>query len=221
MGIAECKPQEITNERSPMEFVYDSATEASARAKIYAFLAEVFSSHPTQGALRVVRQIASTLKISFPNNFSLTELDREYMELFVVSSPRYVAPYESVFHDRWMLSDFQNAKKNLALISKRSLAMEETSIEVRRAYINMGVFPDKGLPDHIANELSFMAYLWLREAGASTEKMKELSELRKKFCEEHLLKWMGLLRERVMKSEHLGFYGAVLQITEVLLQDEK
>ncbi len=220
MGMAEFKPQETTNERSTMEFVYDSATEARARAKIYAFLAEVFSSHPTQDALRVVRQIALALGISFPNNFSLTELDLEYMELFVVSSPRYVAPYESVFHDQWILQDFQNAGKNLALIGKRSLAMEETSIEVRRVYIKMGVFPDKDLPDHIANELSFMAYLWLREAEASTEKIKALSELRNKFCEGHLLTWMGLLRERVMKGEHLGFYSVVLQITEVLLQDE-
>ena len=34
---------------------------------------------------------------------SLDELDREYMELFVIPGPRYVAPYESVFRDRWIL----------------------------------------------------------------------------------------------------------------------
>src|SRR3989304_879803 len=76
---------------------------AAERVRIYGFLAGVFSSAPTAESAHAVSQMALTLGISCPEGLSLGELEREFMDLFVVPNPRYVAPYESVYRDCWVL----------------------------------------------------------------------------------------------------------------------
>ena len=191
-----------------------------ARASIYALLANVFGSHPTPESVGAVRQMAETLEISCPNGWSLTDLDSEYMELFVAPNPRYVAPYESVFRDSWLLpvASRNGSGPKATSVMIKGLVMGESTLEVRQCYLQVGVLPGNDLPDHIANELRFMSYLWASEAESSSLEAGVLAGFRAKFRDEHILKWLGQLRERLAESDHLGHYLAALKVAEVVLE---
>lgn len=190
---------------------------AVARARIYSFLAGVFCSAPTAESVHAVSQMALTLGIPCPEGLPLSELRREFMDLFVVPSPQYVAPYESAYRDCWVLPPGPGKESTEQVIG--SLLMGESTMQVRQAYLQAGVLPEEDLPDHIANELRFMAHLWAREAEADGE-APALADLRQRFRKEHLLQWIGQLRERVMERDHLGYYRVALQVAEVLLQED-
>jgi len=202
-----------------MQLIEEEAV--AERVRIYGFLAGVFCSAPTAESVHAVSQMALTLGISCPVGLSLSELEREFMDLFVVPNPRYVAPYESVYRDRWLLepaSGTEPGKGPAPLVMER-LLMGESTMAVRQAYLQAGVLPEEDLPDHIANELRFMAHLWAREAEADGE-APGLADLRQRFREEHLLQWIGQLREKVAERERLGYYRVALEVAEAVLQDD-
>jgi len=202
-----------------MQLIEEEAV--AERVRIYGFLAGVFCSAPTAESVHAVSQMALTLGISCPVGLSLSELEREFMDLFVVPNPRYVAPYESVFRDRWLLepaSVTEPGKEPAPLVMER-LLMGESTMAVRQAYLQAGVLPEEDLPDHIANELRFMAHLWAREAEADGE-APGLADLRQRFREEHLLQWIGQLREKVAERERLGYYRVALEVAEAVLQGD-
>lgn len=191
------------------------------RVRVYGFLAGVFCSAPTAESVRAVSRMALALGTSCPDGLALNELEREFMDLFVVPNPRYVAPYESVYRDRWLLEPASGAEpgKGPAPLVMERLLMGESTMAVRQAYLQMGVLPEEDLPDHIANELRFMAHLWAREAEAGGAE-PGLADLRQRFREEHLLKWIGQLREKVAEREHLGYYNVALEVAEAVLRDD-
>ena len=202
-----------------MQLIEEEAV--AERVRIYGFLAGVFCSAPTAESVHAVSQMALTLGISCPVGLSLSELEREFMDLFVVPNPRYVAPYESVYRDRWLLepaSGTEPGKGPAPLVMER-LLMGESTMAVRQAYLQAGVLPEEDLPDHIANELRFMAHLWAREAEADGE-APGLADLRQRFREEHLLQWIGQLREKVAERERLGYYRVALEVAEAVLQGD-
>jgi len=197
------------------------AEAVAERVRIYGFLAGVFCSAPTAESVHAVSQMALALGISCPVGLSLSELEREFMDLFVVPNPRYVAPYESVYRDRWLLepaSGTEPGTRPAPLVMER-LLMGESTMAVRQAYLQVGVLPEEDLPDHIANELRFMAHLWAREAEAGGD-APGLADLRQRFREEHLLKWIGQLHEKVAERERLGYYRVALEVAETVLQGD-
>jgi len=189
------------------------AAEARARADVYAFLASLFHSLPTEDYVRAFREIAGSLEIEAPGPFALKELEREYMDLFVVPNPRYVAPYESVFRDSW-----SNPVEGGAPI--RGLLMGDSSLAVQRCYDEAGVAPKDELPDHIASELQFMAWLWGRQAVPESGDVAAIAELRSRFRANHMARWMADLRERVAERDRLGFYAAALRVTEAVIESD-
>lgn len=194
---------------------------AAERVRIYGFLAGVFRSAPTAESVDAVSRMASVLGISCPDGLSLDELGREFMDLFAVPNPRYVTPYESVYRDRWLLEPAgvaEPGKVPAPLIMER-LLMGESTMAVRQAYLQVGVLPEDDLPDHIANELRFMAHLSAREAEENCE-TRPLASLRRRFREEHLLEWIGQLRDKVVETERLGYYGVALQVAQVVLEGD-
>jgi TorA maturation chaperone TorD len=196
--------------------------EARASADVYGFLATVLSSHPTLESVTVLRRLAAEMELPCPGPVAMAELDREYMELFVVPNPRYVAPYESVFRDRWRLPGTLQPRSNLAEAGEpiKGLLMGESTLDVRQTYARAGILPDDDLPDHIGNELRFIAYTWAAEATAGPEDAVAWAEVRERFRREHVLQWIGLLREKVAERERLGYYGAALRMAEALLQED-
>lgn len=189
------------------------ASEARARASVYVFLASLFHTPPTEDSVRAVREMAGGLEIEDPGPFALDDLEREYMDLFVVPNPRYVAPYESVFRDSW-----SNPVEDGAPI--RGLLMGDSSLAVRRCYDEAGVAPADELPDHIATELQFMAWLWALQANTETGDMSAIADLRSRFRANHVARWIADLRGRVAKRDRLGFYAAALQVAEAVIEGD-
>lgn len=199
----------------------DDATNTE-RAGIYAFLANVFASSPTRQTVQGVCDMARVLGIPCPDGLALDELEREYLELFVIPNPRYVAPYESVYRDAWPLppapGGLEPADGQSFMV--KGLLMGESTLAVQRCHEGAGVAAAEDLPDHIANELRFMAYLWTREAGQPENTGEPSAARRMRFRDEHLLEWIGQLRDRILESERLGYYPAALEISEFILRSE-
>jgi len=189
------------------------AAEARARANVYAFLASLFRSLPTEDSVRAVREMAGDLEIEDPGPVALKELEREYMDLFVVPNPRYVAPYESVFRDSW-----SNPVEDGAAI--RGLLMGDSSLAVQRCYDEAGVAPADELPDHLATELQFMAWLWALQAEPESGDVAAIAELRSRFRDDHVARWIADLRGRVAERDRLGFYAAALRVTEAVIEGD-
>ena len=198
------------------------AVEEQAKTDVYCFLAGIFSSHPTQDTVWGLCQMAEVLGVSCTNDFSLPALDREYMDLFVVPNPRYVAPYESVYRDRWLPPSLPAAggRSDSASVMIKGLLMGDSTLNVQQCYVEAGVMPDDDLPDHIANELRLMAYLSARQAEIPASDAKSLAGLQARLRQEHLMQWIGQLRERVVESDHLGYYTAALEVAELVLQGD-
>ena len=189
------------------------AAEARARASVYAFLASLFHSLPTDDSVRAFREIAGGLEIEDPGPIALKDLEREYMDLFVVPNPRYVAPYESVFRDSW-----SNPVEGGAPI--KGLLMGDSSLAVRRCYDEAGVAPEDELPDHVATELQFMAWLWALQAEPESSDVAAIAELRSRFRDNHVARWIADLRGRVAERDRLGFYAAALRVTEAVIEGD-
>jgi TorA maturation chaperone TorD len=196
--------------------------EAQAKAKIFGFLAGVFRSHPTEDSVRALREMAAELGVACPDGFPIGELDQEYMDLFVVPTSRYVAPYESVFRDEWPLPAGLRRGSNPAETggTVKGLLMGESTLAVRDCYLRSGLLPDEDLPDHISNELYFLAHLCEREAEAPSSEARALAETRERFQQEHVAKWIGELREKVGERDRLGYYRAALEVAEAVLLEE-
>ena len=199
-----------------------STHEATARARVYSFLAEALSVHPDRERIGRVSELAEDLGISRPGEASLGALEEEHMALFVVPGARYVAPYESVFRDHWLLPAVLRPGSNPGETGTmiKGLVMGTSTDQVRQSYLEAGIFPDAELPDHIGNELRFMAHLWAREADAGEEEAARLADMREAFRRDHLLQWIRPLLARVQENDRLGFYRVVLEIAAIVLESD-
>lgn len=201
-------------------FAEQSETSApEARALLYGFLAEVFSAPPTQETQRVMGAMAAALNLSCPGEAPLDALQREFMDLFVVPNPRYVAPYESVYRDRWLLPPTQGTLTREGTAPLR-LLMGESALAVRQCYLAAGVEPVSDLPDHLGNELRLLSHLWSDEARQSLGEGGRLDELRSQLRDQHLLKWIADLRRKVLEHDQLGLYSMALEVAETVLQGD-
>ena len=189
------------------------------RARLYGFLAGVFGSPPTEESQRALSDMATVLGIDCPRELAVSELEREFMDLFVVPNARYVTPYESAYRDRWLLPPGPGKDATEQAIG--GLLMGESTLAVRQYFLDAGVLPSQDLPDHFSNELRLMAHLWSREAQESRGQNGQLAELRGKLRDDHLLKWLWELRDKVSKQDRLGFYSAALLVVEVVLENDR
>jgi len=191
--------------------------EGAERARIYGFLAGVFFSTPTEESARDLSRMTLTLGIACPDGPTLAELDRDFMDLFVVPNPRYVAPYESAYRDSWLLPLEPGQGTTPQTIGR--LLMGESTAAMRQCFLDAGVLPSQDLPDHFGNELRLMSHLCIDEDQGSGHQ-ESRRELRTKVLNEHLLKWIGPLRQSVLENERVGFYSAALEVVEAVLRDD-
>jgi TorA maturation chaperone TorD len=188
------------------------------RERIYGFLAGVFGTAPTAESARAVSEMALALRIPCPDGQALDQLEREFMDLFVVPNPRYVSPYESAYRDRWLLPTGLGKDATEQVVGR--LLMGESTLAVRQCFLDAGTLPLQDLPDHISNELRLMAHLWASEESESGS-LGSRRELRAKVRDEHLLQWIGQLRQKVSENESLGYFSAALDLAEVILKNDE
>jgi TorA maturation chaperone TorD len=187
------------------------------RVRVYGLLAEAFCSAPTEESAHEVAQVAQDLGIPCPRGLPLGEIQREFMDVFVVPNPRYVAPYESVYRDQWLIPPASGAD---APQTVRRLLMGESTLAVRRSFVEAGVVPSQDLPDHIGNELRLVAHLWYVEARAGARDGVEAARQRVRFVAEHPLTWIGALGDKVAEGGGSGYYRAAIEVAHALLRAE-
>jgi TorA maturation chaperone TorD len=133
----------------------------------------------------------------------MTEVRQAFMDLFKVPGGKYVTPYESVYRD--------SRENDGAQVS--GLLMGASAIDAQRWYrLGTAEITDqiKELPDHIAVEFGFMAYLSRKEQEFFSIRddihFRRSREMQRDFLASHILSWFGALCGRVTeKSDHLYF----------------
>ncbi|MGQ9474621.1 MAG: TorD/DmsD family molecular chaperone [Actinomycetota bacterium] len=132
----------------------------------------------------------------------LLDLQRDYTRLFINAYPRMVAPpYSSVYMDGkgkvW--GESTSWVYNL---------YREAGLEISEDFHN--------LPDHIAAELSFAAFLLSgeEEGRAANTAMYE------RLISEHLAHWAEPFLQRVMRGAREPFYALLAKITLFLVEEE-
>jgi TorA maturation chaperone TorD/Pyruvate/2-oxoacid:ferredoxin oxidoreductase delta subunit len=126
----------------------------------------------------------------------LDELARTYDRLFVGPLPPLAHPYESVYR------------------TLEGRLMGEVTMQVIQAYAEAGVVLADGfrdLPDHVAVELEFMAYLAGEEAAARTggDEALVVTHLSRQaaFLRDHLTRWIPHFCHRVTEADPDGYYA--------------
>jgi DMSO reductase family type II enzyme chaperone len=129
---------------------------------------------------------------------ALRTLEIEYNRLFVGPGRPQAPPYESVYRD------------------PRGLVMGPTARDVERRYAEAGLAlaPDyHDLPDHVAMELGFMAYLTMQEAEAQGKDVRVWLEKERTFLRDHLIVWLPRFCQRVREKSQHPFYATLAELT--------
>ena len=129
---------------------------------------------------------------------TLLGLEVEYNRLFVGPGQPQAPPYESVYR------------------GSRGLVMGPPAQDAVQRYAEAGlaVLPDfRDLPDHVATELGFMAYLTWQEAAAGSDGGAIWRERERGFLAEHLEVWLPRFCRRVKDASRHPFYTAVADLT--------
>ena len=133
---------------------------------------------------------------------ALLDLEIEYNRLFVGPGHPQNPPYESVQrHPRGF---------------KQSGVIEAIVQDVARQYAQagLGMAADyHDLPDHVATELGFMAYLALQEAEADNGEREMWVERERAFLRDHLSTWLPRFCRQVWETSRHPFYAALAQLT--------
>jgi TorA maturation chaperone TorD len=197
---------------------------AAARATIYEFLSASFSEPPSREILQTLVQALADPSVirlfsggidsaidalracavqAIERETAMSEVRQEFMDLFKVPGSKYVAPYESVYRDS---REVEGTKVG-------GLLMGPSAIDAQRWYrLGAAEMTDqnKELPDHIAVELGFVAYLCHKElefasAGDDTH-FQRAKEMQRDFLALHILPWFGELCDRItQKSDYTYF----------------
>jgi putative dimethyl sulfoxide reductase chaperone len=129
----------------------------------------------------------------------LVEREKEYTHLCFASKPRQVHLFESVY--------------------RTGKLMQDCTFDIARLYHEAGLRPKDTfdlLPDHIALELEFMAYLSVEEAQAISSKdmpkAARARELQKKVLTDHLIFFGGRFSSALQQHARSVFYRTVGRI---------
>jgi TorA maturation chaperone TorD len=138
------------------------------------------------------------------------ELQIDYTRLFLNPAGSIAAPYESAW-----------------IAGKDPMAFEAVMRSVLDSYHAGGYEVDEGfrdLPDHIAAELEFLYTLVFREARAAASgndvERAEATDLRRRFVEQHLGRWIGPFAEALRGGGETAFYRVLADLTERFVRSE-
>ncbi len=129
---------------------------------------------------------------------ALRDLEIEYNRLFVGPGHPQNPPYESVQRH------------------PRGMVIEAVVQDVARQYAQagLGMAADYyDLPDHVATELGFMAYLAMQEAEANNDEKEMWVERERAFLRDHLGVWLPRFCRQIWETSRHPFYAALAQLT--------
>ena len=159
-------------------------------------------------ALEIVSLPANEVATAWQDlNGDLQALQIEHTRLFINGVPRVLAPpYASVYAEGGQLMG-QPAERALRAYQEAGLTLSAAA---------------HALPDHLAVELEFMAYLGRAALAAKEQGDTAQAELMRQrsaaFLNECLLPWAPAWRQRVEESARLAFYPALAGLVETWLK---
>lgn len=138
---------------------------------------------------------------------ALDHIKGEYTHLLIGPHKLLAPPWESVY------------------TSKERLLFQESTLEIRRRYVNHGFIPAEYphvADDHLALELDFMASLSGMTEKAyqeqDMERMLQLLDEQKSFLKEHLLGWVPEFAEKIQESPTLYLYPNMATMLKEFLE---
>ncbi|HXX57013.1 MAG TPA: molecular chaperone TorD family protein [Thermodesulfovibrionales bacterium] len=164
----------------------------SERAAFYRLFASLFMQEPSEETLLSIKAL---LTMEF--NDTAEEIGADFRQLFL-DETGHLQPYESLY--------------NYPLGEEPRLWGKATE-EVQRLYRTADLMIDEEtnlLPDHLSLELLFMSYL--AERG--------LSEDQKAFLGDHLLTWVPVFCDEVMKHCRTTFYREAAALLKEYLSSD-
>ena len=140
----------------------------------------------------------------------LEELQIDYTRLFLNPTGPLATPYESAW-----------------IAGRDPMLVDEVTQSVLDSYRQGGYDVDltfRDLPDHIAAELEFLYTLMFREARAAASgndaERAEAIDLRRRFVEQHLGRWIGPFAAALREGGETQLYCALANLTEHFVQSE-
>ena len=198
---------------------------ARQRSNVYGLLATLYRQEVTSGFLQQLKNpqflgVLSDLGIQLGDDFFqrneeelLEEMAVEYTRLFL-GPGKHVSPHESVHLQRDDAGQGQLWGESTVEVKK---FIESAGLDYKSEY--------KGLPDHISIELEFMQQVTLREKQAWGENDKDgalyCMKIEKKFIEEHLIRWIPIFCDKVIRESELPFYREMATLTKNFMEFEK
>ncbi len=170
-------------------------------------LSDVTEALPNAEARKAMKELIQFLD-TIPSQ-DLDELEvklaADYARLFLSINKVPAHPSESAYRDGTM--------------------MQHSRDEVLKTYWSFGVDKKREFTepeDHIAVELSFVAYLCERAIEAlknkDTKETKRCLQGQKDFLEKHLIKWMPKLAKDILNTGKTPFYKAIAVLTKEYLE---
>ncbi len=165
------------------------------------FLSQLFSYPEKDTVLQSVKTLnllaadlqQETVPAADIENISLTELQIEYVRLFINAADGFFAPpYASVY------------------VGDAGILRQRGYDEALAFYAEAGLEPSESAesPDHIAHELKFVALL-LDEGQ---------DDVLDRFLSKHLLSWYPKFLQRLQDAQPCSFYKVLGQITDLCLR---
>ena len=198
---------------------------ARQRSNVYGLLATVYRQEVTSGLLQQIKGpqflgVLSNLGIQLGDDFFhkneeelLEDMAVEYTRI-LLGPGKHISPHESVHHQRDDTQQGQLWGESTVEIKK---FIESSGLDYRSEY--------RGLPDHISVELEFMQQVTLREEQAWREEVKDGAlyclRIEKKFVEKHLIRWIPIFCEKVIREAELPFYREMAALTKNFVEFEK
>jgi len=140
----------------------------------------------------------------------LEELQIDYTRLFLNPGGSLASPYESAW-----------------IAGRDPMLVDETTQSVLHSYREGGYDVDlsfRDLPDHVAAELEFLYALVFREARAAASgndaERAEAVDLRRRFVEQHLGRWIGPFAAALRDGSETELYRTLADLTERFVQSE-
>jgi len=208
-------------------------TAAKMRSKVYSLLADGFSQVDGKlfesfknGYVSIWSEIAGSIEggeeflpcieqlKKVLDSVDYEELVAEHSRLFEPRSKLQVPPYETEY--------------TLAESPQHALTQQAQLSDIAGFYKAFGLSISEVRPDrvdHIATELEFMHVMAHKESVAiesgETEHIEIVRNAELKFVADHLSRWTGQFRDRMVNADKLGFYITLAELLDLWVNIDK
>ena len=166
-------------------------------------ITKLITDKAAKSALEDLAKFIKEIPNADPKTITIT-LAADYASLFLSINKVPAHPSESTYREGVMMQHYRD--------------------EVLETYWSFGINPQKTFTepeDHIATELSFMAFLCGKAVDAikaeDNKKAKKFVEAQKSFLEAHLNKWAPMLVKDILDTGKTPFYKGLAVLTKEYL----